>query len=585
MTIADLLPRLAAVSLAASAAVLVVLALRLPLRRFIGAHLSYGLWLLVPIAMLGSVAPVPSAMDHAIGQLFHPAAVSAIGRVVDQTTIVIVEPAGAEGATAGVVAKTLDLAPLLYAWVIGAAGFSAYLVFGQRRAIARFGLLGRDAAGFTRAASREAGPALIGLVWPRIILPSDFEQRFGLQERKLILAHELTHLRHGDLWINGLAALIQTLNWFNPLVHLAAHLLRVDQELACDAAVVAKFPGERRTYAEALLKSQQACIPMPLGCHWPGRSPQRLQERLTMLAHHQPTRIRLLTGGALIGALCLAAGAAAWAASPVRTTAATPTPNAFAWAGASPARTAAPGAMAYASAAPTRAAAASPAMAYAPAGGPGGGSGMTYAAASSQDAPSTIGMACFSNSCAAPSAAGPRDAAAVSAAVKAGDAKAVVAAGGSADDVLAAWNSADVLSGRPQPTGRPNDRVIPGSAEFVSTANGVLAVRSQIEGGGTMIMARGDALSSGDASQLVMDVQAGTAGGQVRRTVVSPDGQVSQNVLVLHASDGQGGGPTILAPPGGYATVTIQDVRSATPSPGGGAAYLTVRPGPIQAGQ
>ena len=28
-------------------------------------------------------------------------------------------------------------------------------------------------------------------------------------------------------------------NWFNPLVHLAAHRLRTDQELACDATVIA----------------------------------------------------------------------------------------------------------------------------------------------------------------------------------------------------------------------------------------------------------------------------------------------------------------------------------------------------------
>ena len=48
-------------------------------------------------------------------------------------------------------------------------------------------------------------------------------------------------------------ALIRAINWFNPLVHLGAFYARVDQELACDAAVAERFPGEGRTYAEAMV--------------------------------------------------------------------------------------------------------------------------------------------------------------------------------------------------------------------------------------------------------------------------------------------------------------------------------------------
>ena len=62
--------------------------------------------------------------------------------------------------------------------------------------------------------------------------------------------------------MNAVVALIQCLCWFNPLVHLAARWIRFDQELACDAAVIAERPGLRRPYAEALLKTQvMAAIP------------------------------------------------------------------------------------------------------------------------------------------------------------------------------------------------------------------------------------------------------------------------------------------------------------------------------------
>jgi beta-lactamase regulating signal transducer with metallopeptidase domain len=351
--IAELLSRLTALSLAASAAVLVALALRQPLRRFVGAQMTYRLWLLVPIAMLASLAPVPPIMGHAVAPLIQP-------------TVETIQRATVEIYPAAKTGPKFDLALLVYAWLIGAAGFAAYLVAGQRHAIARFGLLGRDEAGFARAANSQAGPALVGLMRPQIVLPSDFEQRFAPIERELILAHERTHLAHGHLWINGLTALIRILNWFNPLVHWGAFHALVDQELACDAAVVERFPGERRTYAQALLKSQldRACL--PLGCTWPSRSPNLLQERLTMLAFKTPSRARLAAGGVLVVALCAGVGFTAWAA------------------------------------------------------GPG-------------EASST-----FTSTCRGANCAPPRGAAAVGAAIKAGDVKAAALAGGTASDVLAA---------------------------------------------------------------------------------------------------------------------------------------------------
>jgi beta-lactamase regulating signal transducer with metallopeptidase domain len=92
--------------------------------------------------------------------------------------------------------------------------------------------------------------------------------------------------------------------------------MRVDQELACDATVIEARPALRRSYGEALLKTQlSACVP-PVGCTWPSRAPHPLKERIAMLKSPPPTRRRRLVGAALLAGLALGGGYAAWAAQP-----------------------------------------------------------------------------------------------------------------------------------------------------------------------------------------------------------------------------------------------------------------------------
>ncbi|HET9159616.1 MAG TPA: M56 family metallopeptidase, partial [Caulobacteraceae bacterium] len=135
-------------------------------------------------------------------------------------------------------------------------------------------------------------------------------------EQTVIMAHERAHLAAWDVRINGLVALARCLLWFNPLIHLAAHLIRIDQEIACDETVVARHPDDRRAYAQALLKAQVKPAPLPLGCYWPARSRTRLKERLLMLTRKSPTRGRLAAGSAVVTLVALGAGYAAWAAQP-----------------------------------------------------------------------------------------------------------------------------------------------------------------------------------------------------------------------------------------------------------------------------
>jgi hypothetical protein len=180
------------------------------------------------------------------------------------------------------------------------------------------------------AADPSIGPALVGVFRPRLVLPSDFETRFDAQERALILAHEEVHRLSGHTVVNAVVEVARCANWFNPLVHLAAHRLRTDQELACDATVIAARPSERRAYAQALLKAQRAPAFLRLGCVWTSRSGAHLRERIAMLGRASLDRRGAVAGAAIIVVLSLTSGYAAWAQQPERrvTQIATPRPNA-----------------------------------------------------------------------------------------------------------------------------------------------------------------------------------------------------------------------------------------------------------------
>jgi beta-lactamase regulating signal transducer with metallopeptidase domain len=99
------------------------------------------------------------------------------------------------------------------------------------------------------------GPALFGLVRPRLLLPPGILGRLNDSELRHVFLHELAHLRRHDALLNWAAALLQTLHWFNPIVWFAMARMRLDRELACDALVLARTDGgEQRAYGATLLK-------------------------------------------------------------------------------------------------------------------------------------------------------------------------------------------------------------------------------------------------------------------------------------------------------------------------------------------
>ena len=261
---------------AVALSVLVVLVLRRPVRKQFGAQTAYGLWLLIPAAALATLFPARSIQ------------------------LVMSPPAPLH------YVPSMDLSWLLLLdWAIGAFVVMRHLANAQQEF---------DDAVF----DGKAGPAVTGFLKPRIVTPSDFASRYAPEEQDAILAHEKVHLWRQDARFNGLAALLRCICWFNPLVHIGARLMRVDQEMACDALALARHPSARRVYARTLLKTQMIDQALPVGCYWPGGGDHPLTERIEMLTVKRPTAPRRLIGASIVVVAATLSGWGAWAAQPAR---------------------------------------------------------------------------------------------------------------------------------------------------------------------------------------------------------------------------------------------------------------------------
>lgn len=285
-------------TLASSSAMLLVLALRRPLRHWLGASAAYLLWLTVPVTLLVMLLPAPRS---------------------EVVPMIAVGSAVRIGNTVAEIGAPLLRWPWLLAalWLVGTLLMLARLIHQQRRFMRTLGPLLRRDDGCYQAQAVAGLPAVVGLLRPRIVLPAGFESRYTSQEQQLVLRHEQVHLRRGDIVVNALLALLHCVYWFNPLLPRVLRRCRQDQELSCDERVIAASAGARRSYGNAMLKTGLALSPLPMGCHWQNHHP--LQERIAMLKRPVPGKRQWLAMLLVTVGLSSGVGYAAWAAQPSTT--------------------------------------------------------------------------------------------------------------------------------------------------------------------------------------------------------------------------------------------------------------------------
>ena len=103
-----------------------------------------------------------------------------------------------------------------------------------------------------RMADDVSSPMLIGVLFPCVYIPS---QTVSDDKMRMILRHELTHYKRGDLVIKWFAALVNAIHWFNPLCYLACKNLSEACEISCDMAVTQNMSEEeQKVYMQTILE-------------------------------------------------------------------------------------------------------------------------------------------------------------------------------------------------------------------------------------------------------------------------------------------------------------------------------------------
>ena len=97
-------------------------------------------------------------------------------------------------------------------------------------------------------------PLVIGPLRPLVLLPSGFETRYSPGETRLALAHELAHIRGGDLWLALVPTLTQILFFFFPPVWLACREWATAREAARDLDALYVTGASPALYGQLLLK-------------------------------------------------------------------------------------------------------------------------------------------------------------------------------------------------------------------------------------------------------------------------------------------------------------------------------------------
>lgn len=271
--------------IASTALMLLVLAVRAPLRRWVGPRLAYALWALPAVRMV-----LPPMAAHLFGGL--PMA----GVVANNATILFIGPHGQprlgngpeSPATAGM---------LLGLWLAGA--IVLFAVFAARHIAFCRGLraqgIDRGRAGDIQIVEADVeGPLAFGVLRRFIAVPRALASDYQADERDLIIAHECAHHARGDLIANWASLLVLAAHWWNPVAWFAIRAFRNDQEYAADAHVLRV--GRQNAlplYANVLVKA--AGIGALPACNLNTRS--NLKGRLMILRRKPRSRRQLALGG------------------------------------------------------------------------------------------------------------------------------------------------------------------------------------------------------------------------------------------------------------------------------------------------
>jgi TonB family protein len=241
---------------------------------------------IVPTWQIAIATPAPSPAASPSSPTVSVTIIPPAGRNRDQPDVN--QPAGTPGPPlfSSVFSRLASSDSLLTVWLAGTVVSGLVLIIGliRLRAIAAGAARvdrGRWADLMERVA-REAGvrrrvvllqsadPTLLvtwGLLRPKIVLPL-VARSWDDDRARIVLHHELAHIRRGDWLVQMFAQAVLALNWFNPVMWVACRRLQRESEHACDDAVLragvdpAEYASHLLDLARTLIR-RRAVLPAP----------------------------------------------------------------------------------------------------------------------------------------------------------------------------------------------------------------------------------------------------------------------------------------------------------------------------------
>ena len=130
--------------------------------------------------------------------------------------------------------------------------------------------------------------ATIGWLRPVVLLPADW-RHWTPDQRRAVLAHEIVHARSHDFVALLFGQFGLMLHCYHPLLHWLMNRLRLEQELAADAAAASVSGGPRQylsTIAELALRTERRRLSWPTRTFLPTRT--TFLRRIAMLRDSEP---------------------------------------------------------------------------------------------------------------------------------------------------------------------------------------------------------------------------------------------------------------------------------------------------------
>ena len=228
----------------------------------------------VPVLMLAAPAPASApSLDMPSDEASRRMSVtleSRLGSAAEQATPAAAAPGGRRSAFARFSWSALGMG----LWALGAVlilarlgvGIAAVQWMSRRTEVvtdAPWLRLAREIAaqlGLVRVTFRRSQDSAMPMAWgvfrPSVLMPADADS-WPQDRLRIVLLHELAHVRRADCLTHILVQAACALYWMNPLAWIAARRLRTERERACDDLVLAcGTPGP--DYADQLLEIARA---------------------------------------------------------------------------------------------------------------------------------------------------------------------------------------------------------------------------------------------------------------------------------------------------------------------------------------